>query len=279
MPPTNQPQWDGTPFADRTLLLVADQGFGDAIQFMRYIPWVEERCPDIAIAGSSEMQPLLRQIAPRAKVFREWQECPEFAAFAALSGLPRLHGTRVENVPAPVPYLKADPARVARWAARLDGMVPSGFRRIGVIWAGRPTHNNDRNRSAQLTDFRPIANVPGIALLALQKGPKIDQAGSWFGRAPLINVGAEIDDYDDTMAILQHIECLVTVDTSVAHLAGAMGRDVWIMLPHAPDWRWLLDRDDSPWYPTVRLFRQTAERRWDVPAKRIAAELMRTSVQ
>lgn len=295
MPPTDKPQWDGAPLGEgaspgqgtspgqgaspgqRTLLLIADQGFGDAIQFSRYIPWAEQRCPDVAIACSLELVPLLRQVTARAKLFQRWQDAPDYAAFAALSGLPRLAGTRVETIPAPIPYLRADPARVALWKQRLDGVVPEGFRRIGVIWAGRPTHNNDRNRSALLSDFLPIANLPGIALLALQKGPKTGQAGEYYGRAPLINVGAEIQDYDDTMAILENLECLVTVDTSVAHLAGAMGRPVWIMLPRAPDWRWLLEREDSPWYPTVRLFRQTQVRRWDDVAQRIAAALRQGS--
>jgi Flp pilus assembly protein TadD len=285
MPQTDKPQWDGKDLGadaprgkaarpgERRLLLIADQGFGDAIQFCRYIPWVEQRCAEVAIACSAELAPLLRQVTSTAKLFQRWPDCPDYAAFAALSGLPRLAGTRVENVPAPIPYLRADPARVAVWKQRLDGLVPAGFRRIGVIWAGRPTHNNDRNRSALLTDFLPIANVPGIALLALQKGPKTGQAGEYYGRAPLINVGAEIQDYDDTMAILENIERLVTVDTSVAHLAGAMGRPVWIMLPRAPDWRWLLEREDTPWYPTVRLFRQTQVRRWDDVAQRMAAAL------
>ena len=273
MPPTDKPQWDGTPFADRTLLLVADQGFGDVIQFSRYIAWARERCPDLAIGCSGEMIPLLRQIAPAARLFARWQERSDYAAYCALSGLPRLAGTRIETVPAPIPYLHADPARVAHWAARLDGLVPKGYRRIGLIWAGRPTHNNDRNRTALLADLAPIGNVPGIALLALQKGPKTGQAGGWYGRAPLINLGAEIQDYDDTMAILANIERLVTVDTSVAHLAGAMGCPVWIMLPFAPDWRWLLGRQDTPWYPTVRLFRQSTVRRWDDVLQVVATAL------
>jgi Tetratricopeptide repeat len=273
MPPTDKPQWDGKPFDDRTLLLVADQGFGDVIQFSRYIPWARERCPNIAIACSVEMIPLLRQTAPNATLFARWQDCPDYAAFCALSGLPRLARTRVENIPAPIPYLRADPMRIAQWAARLDGLVPGGYRRIGVIWAGRPTHNNDRNRTALLADLAPIGNVPGIALLALQKGPKTGQAGGWYGRAPLINLGAEIQDYEDTMAILANIERLVTVDTSVAHVAGAMGRPVSIMLPFAPDWRWLLGRADTPWYPSVQLFRQSTVRRWDDVLQAVAAAL------
>jgi tetratricopeptide (TPR) repeat protein len=273
MPPTGRPQWDGAKLPGRTLLLVADQGFGDVIQFARYIPWAAERCRDIAIASSVEVRPLLRQIAPAARQFVRWEDAPEFAAYCPLSGLPRLAATRIDNVPAPIPYLRADPARAAQWAERLDGLVPRGFQRVGVIWAGRPTHNNDRNRSALLADFRPLADIGGIALLALQKGPKTDQAGAYYGRAPLINIGAEIVDYDDTMAILDNLDLLVTVDTSVAHLAGAMGRPVWIMLPRAPDWRWLLDRADTPWYPSVRLFRQQTSRRWDDVAHSVAVEL------
>jgi hypothetical protein len=155
--------------------------------------------------------------------------------------------------------------------------VPKGYRRIGLIWAGRPTHNNDRNRTALLADLAAIGNVPGVALLALQKGPKTGQAGGWYGRAPLINLGAEIEDYDDTMAILANIERLVTVDTSVAHLAGAMGRPVWIMLPFAPDWRWLLRRQDTPWYPSVRLFRQSTVRCWDDVLGAVATALTETA--
>ncbi len=273
MPPTSKPQWDGGALRNGTLLLIADQGFGDVIQFARYIPWAAERCRDIAIASSVEVRPLLRQIAPAAQHFVRWEDAPDSAVYCPLSGLPRLAATRIDNIPVPIPYLRADPARAAQWAERLDGLVPRGFQRVGVIWAGRPTHNNDRNRSALLADFRPLANLSEVVLLALQKGPKTDQAGAYYGRAPLINIGAEIADYDDTMAILDNLDLLVTVDTSVAHLAGAMGRPVWIMLPRAPDWRWLLDRSDTPWYPSVRLFRQQTSRRWDDVAHSVAAEL------
>ncbi|HEX4173017.1 MAG TPA: tetratricopeptide repeat-containing glycosyltransferase family protein [Acetobacteraceae bacterium] len=273
MPPTTRPQWDGTPLPDRTLLLIADQGFGDVIQFARYLPWAAERCPNIAIACSAEVRDLLHQIAPDALRFLRWEDAPDYAAFCPMSGLPRLAGTRIDTVPAPIPYLRADPTRVAHWAERLDGLVPRSFRRVGAIWAGRPSHNNDRNRSALLADFRPLADVAGIALLALQKGPKTGQAGAWYGRAPLINIGAEIQDYDDTMAILDNLDLLITVDTSVAHLAGAMGRPVWIMLPRTPDWRWLLDRSDTPWYPSARLFRQQYVRRWDDVVQAIATAL------
>lgn len=273
MPSTTQPQWDGTPFDDATLLLIADQGFGDVIQFSRYIPWAAARCPRIAVACAPEMRPVLAQLHPDLHMFQKWDACPPYRAFCALSGLPRLHGTRLDTVPAPIPYLHADPARSAEWRERLARLAPPSYRKVGIVWAGRPTHNNDRRRSSSLAAFAPIAALPGVALVSLQKGPSTDQAGQYFGRAPLINIGAEVQTYDDTMALLGCLDVVVTVDTSVGHLAAAMGRPTWLLLATSPDWRWLLDRSDSPWYPTVRLFRQTTLHRWDDVMARVADAL------
>jgi hypothetical protein len=279
MPQTDKPQWDGAPFDDGTLMFVADQGFGDVIQFSRYIPEALARCPDAVIACSAEMIPVLRHFLPPERIFTQWEKCPPFKAFIPLSGLPRLHGTRVDNVPAPIPYLHADPARAAIWTERLRRLAPGTNKRIGIVWAGRPTHNNDRRRSARLADFAPVAALPGVALVSLQKGPSADQAGSYFGRAPLINIGAEVKDYNDTMALLECLDLVITVDTSVGHLAAAMGKPVWILLATSPDWRWLLNRSDTPWYPTVRLFRQTEPRQWSDVFKAVAAALTPAPVQ
>jgi tetratricopeptide (TPR) repeat protein len=274
MPPTDRPQWDGAPLSDAdTLLLVADQGYGDVIQFSRYIPWAAERCPSIAIACSRELQPAIAQLHSKARIFDRWDDKPEFAAWMPLSGLPRVAGTRVDTIPAPVPYMGAEPAKVAEWAERLAALSPEGYRRIGIVWAGRPSHMNDDNRSTSLASFAPLANLPDTTLVSLQKGATQAQIGAYWGRAPLINLGPEIHDYGDTMAILESLDLLVTVDTSVGHLSGAMGKPVWIMLPYAPDWRWLLGRSDSPWYRTVRLFRQSADRDWQPVMAGIAEEL------
>jgi hypothetical protein len=241
------------------------------IQFSRYIPWVLERCPNVVIASSSEIRPVLRQLLPADRIFIRWEDCPPWKAFCPLSGLPRLHGTRVDNVPAAIPYLRADSARVDAWGERLGRLAPRSHKRVGIVWAGRPTHNNDRRRSSKLADFAPLAALPGVALVSLQKGPSADQAGRYFGRAPLINIGAEVRDYDDTMALLECLDLVVTVDTSVGHLAAAMGKPVWILLATSPDWRWMLNREDSPWYPTVRLFRQTVSRQWRDVMEQVAA--------
>jgi hypothetical protein len=157
----------------------------------------------------------------------------------------------------------------------LTDLVPAGHRRIGIAWAGRPTHHNDRNRSTPLATFAPLTELPGTTILSLQKGGQQAQIGTYWGRAPLVNLGPEIRDFADTMAIIENLDLIVSVDTSIVHLAGAMARPVWVMLPYAPDWRWLLRRDDSPWYPSVRLFRQGFDRSFAPVIAKIGAELAR----
>ncbi len=275
MPDTDKPQWDGGKLAPGdTLLLIADQGFGDVIQFSRYIPWAAERCGDIAIGASRDLFPVIAQYRGIARMFDRWDSKPAFTAWCPLSGLPRLAGTRLETIPADIPYLRADPGKTATWADRLSAVSPRDYRRIGVVWAGRPTHTNDDNRSMPLASLAPLAALPGISLISLQKGAAAQQQiGRYWNPAPLINLGPEIADYGDTMAVIENLELVVTVDTSVGHLAGAMGKPVWTMLPYAPDWRWLLDRTDSPWYPTARLFRQSADRAWEPVIAKVAQSI------
>jgi hypothetical protein len=270
MPPTDKPYWEGDRLDDGTLLLVGDQGFGDVIQFMRYIPLAAKRCRDLVIACSAEMTPLVAQLAGNAKIFRLWRDAPGFDRHARLSSLPRLFKTELENIPAQVPYLRADKERAAQWKRRLAALAPSGYRRIGLVWAGRPEHLNDRNRSMALKQLAPLAALDRVALVSLQKGPAGGQVGSYFGPAPLINLAPEINDFVDTACIIDALDLVVTVDTSVAHLAGAMAKPVCVLLPFAPDWRWLRHRDDSPWYPSARLFRQTRPGDWSDPVAKLA---------
>jgi Tfp pilus assembly protein PilF len=279
LPPTERPQWDGSPVRDGTLLLIADQGYGDVIQFARYIPWAAARCAQLAIACSAELHPVIEQEAGGAPLFDHWERAPQFTRYCPLSSLPRLAGTSLDTIPAAIPYVRADPARSALWAERLGTLVPRGYRRIGIAWAGRPTHHNDRNRSTTLATFAPLTALPGIAFVSLQKGPAQAQIGSYWGRAPLVNLGPELRDFGDTTAVLDCLERVIAVDTSVAHLAGAMGKEAWVMLPYAPDWRWLLDRADSPWYPAHRLFRQGPDRSWDPVIDGIARELLSAPLQ
>jgi Tetratricopeptide repeat len=262
LPSDDRPLWDGEPMPDGTLLLIGDQGFGDTIQFSRYIAEVAKRCPNLIVACSVEMRPVVSQQAGVVQCFDRWDDVPAFDACCPLSGLPRLFRTRLDTIPAPVPHVRADARKAARWRERLDRLVPAGYRRIGLVWAGRPTHGNDLNRSMRLPRLHALAALEGVALISLQMGPAEAEAGRYFGDAPLFNLGPEIEDFTDTMAILDGIERLVSVDTAVAHLAGAMGVPVSLLLPYAPDWRWLTTRTDTPWYPTVTLCRQDAPGQW-----------------
>jgi tetratricopeptide (TPR) repeat protein len=273
MPPTEQPQWDGAPLHEAKLLLIADQGLGDSIQFCRYIPKVIERCPHVVVVADPLLHPIIRQVNSEVDLVDRWEECPQFAAYSALSSLPRVFGTRLDTIPRELAYLHAEPRRTATWRARLDDLMPSGFRRVGIAWAGRPTHNNDLNRSMRLGEFAPIAALEGVALLSLQKGEGQKAIAEYYGRAPLFNLGAEVDDFLDTMSIIDLLDIVVTVDTAIAHLAAAMGKPVWILLPLAPDWRWLLERADSPWYPSARLFRQRSAGDWSGVMRDVAKAL------
>jgi hypothetical protein len=164
---------------------------------------------------------------------------------------------------------------VEHWREKLARLAPPGKRRIALVWAGRPTHRNDRKRTLKLEQFGPLFAVPGIALLSVQKGEQIAQAGSYYGPAPLLNLGPEINDFLDTMAILKNVEQLVTIDTSVAHVAGALGVPTCLVLPYAPDWRWLLNRNDTPWYNSVKLYRQLRPYDWSGVIETVAADLTR----
>jgi Flp pilus assembly protein TadD len=276
LPPTDRPHWNGSPIADGTLLLIADQGYGDVIQFSRYIPWAATRCPSIVLACSAELYPFVRQQPGISAIFDHWERAPQFAAYCPLSGLPRLAGTRLDSIPSAIPYAQAEPGKVRHWRERLDALLPARYRRIGIVWAGRPTHHNDHNRSTTLGTFAPLGDLPEVALVSLQKGPAQAQIGHYWGRAPLINLGPELRDFGDTMGVLECLDRIVIIDTSVGHLAGAMGKEAWIMLPYAPDWRWLLDRDTSPWYPTLRLFRQGSDRSYTPIIARITDEIAAT---
>ncbi len=275
LPLKDKPQWDGRPMPEGTLLLIGDQGFGDTIQFCRYVGDVARLCPNLIMACSSEMKPIVLQQGGITQYFDRWEHAPAFDAYCPLSGLPRLFGTALESIPAPVPYVRADPAKVEHWRARLAELVPQDFQSVGVVWAGRPTHGNDFNRSMSLRTLAPLGRLPRTALVSLQMGPAMAQVAEYYGAAPLINLAAEIVDFTDTMAILEILDDIVAVDTSIVHLAGAMGRPVSVLLPFAPDWRWLRERADTPWYPSVRLFRQPRSAAWAEPVAAVTAHLAR----
>ncbi len=280
MPKTDKPQWNGAPVPDnQTLLLVADQGYGDVVMFARYLPWALSRAKNVAIATSAELRSLLERHFPSVRYVTRWDDCPAYAAFCPFSGLPRLHFTRADSIPAPVPYLAPEAGKLAQWRERLGQVLPAGLKRVGLAWAGRPTHNNDRNRSITLEMLSGFGAVPGVAFVALQKGPAAAQVSGWRGPAPLIGLDAQLESFEDTAAVIQCLDLLVCVDTSVGHIAGALNRPAWVMLPFAPDWRWMMERGDTPWYPSLRLFRQDAPRAWPKVIDSVAQDLAAFAAQ
>lgn len=268
------PRWDGRVMPEATLFVHDEQGFGDTFQFIRYLPRVRERCGRLIFETRAELLELLRGFPGVDRlVERPRTPAPRPAADAcvALLSLPRIFGTTLETIPAAVPYLRPDPERVRRWAGRLRGPGPA----VGIVWAGRPEHANDRNRSCPLDRFLPLLAAPGRRWYALQKGPAARQAQAEPFRGRLANLGPELADFADTAAVIANLDLLIAVDTAVVHLAGALGKPVWVLLSRLCDWRWLEGREESPWYPTLRLFRQPSAGDWDSVFRRVAAELDR----
>ncbi|WP_306345256.1 MULTISPECIES: glycosyl transferase family 8 [Pandoraea] len=265
-----RPRWEGQPIPGQTLLIHDEQGYGDTFQFMRMARWARERSQARVIF---EVNPQTLSIAKRM-----WGEADlvargtlpvAFDQHCELMSLPMAMGLKLEDLPGDTAYLSADPARVAHWRDRLAD-VPRPW--VAVVWAGRPEHPNDRNRSMTLGQLAPLG-ASGATFLSIQKGPASAQAATPPAGMSMVSLSDEIRDFEDTAAILHLADLLISVDSSPVHLAGAMGRPVWVLLPFVPDWRWLLDRDDSPWYPGMRLFRQPALAQWQPVVERVAKEL------
>ncbi len=234
---------------------------------------VAQRFDEVFLGCSAEIAPLLARIPGVSRSFSRWNEIPGHAAYCRLSSLALIFRTTLETIPSTVPYLTPDPARVSRWADWLRAAYAERALRVGLAWSGRPTHPNDRRRSLRLARLAPIASAGPVQFVSLQKPmPQADvEAAEIF--PGISDLSGELREFDDTAALIANLDLVITVDTSVGHLSGALGRPTWIMLPKASDWRWLLDRSDSPWYPTVRLFRQPSPGAWDPLIREVAAAL------
>jgi len=267
-----QPRWDGSALQGKTILLYAEQGLGDTLQFIRYAARIKQRGGTVLFECPSVLLQLFERVAGVDRILPQGQPLPGFDVQAPLLSLPGLFGTTLDTIPAQVPYLYADPERARRWRKELQ--TREGFR-VGIVWQGSLVHKGDRQRSVPLGQFAPLARVQGVRLFSLQVGAGTDQLAQAGERLGVIDLGSRFDPHslEDVTAVLPNLDLVVTVDTALAHLAGALAVPVWVALPFAPDWRWLLGRSDSPWYPTMRLFRQPRPGDWAEVFERIAAEL------
>lgn len=265
------PAWTGAPFRDKRLLVYSEQGLGDTIQFSRYLPLVKALGGKILLETWAPLKRLLLSI-PEVDSVRETCSAripeTEFDLCASIMDLPRLFRTTLDSIPNRVPYLETGQPGAH---PEIEALSQDEYN-IGIAWAGAPTHGNDKNRSCALHDFRALVNLPGIRLFSLQKGPACEQ----LNEHPDLNLQdlvTSCQDLMDTACVMRDLDLIITVDTALAHLAGALGKATWTLLPFAPDWRWLLRREDTPWYPTMRLFRQDVPGDWNSVFERVRQAL------
>jgi tetratricopeptide (TPR) repeat protein len=297
--PRSFPQllWDGSPLEGKTILLHAEQGLGDTIQFIRYVPQVRERGGRVLVECQPALLRLLADFPGVEGLIGRGSRLPDFDVHAPLLSLPGIFGTNMTNMPAAVPYLRAEPARIALWKARLSevrgqgsgkGPLPVGRGSeppdprlltpflVGIGWQGNPKYKGDRTRSVPLAHFAPLARVEGVRLISLQKGLGRDQLHALAHHFPVIDLGDTLDAdgaFLDTAAVMRNLDLVIASDSAIVHVAGALAVPIWVPLPKVPDWRWFLGRNDSPWYPTMRLFRQEKRGEWQGVFERMANAL------
>jgi tetratricopeptide (TPR) repeat protein len=265
-----QPLWLGdTPLAGKTILLHAEQGLGDTLQFVRYAPRVAALGGRVVLEVPSPLKPLLSAIDGVSQVIDDTEEKPAFDLHCPLMSLPLAFKTGLATIPADVPYVAAPVGGLAKWRGRIDGASP----RIGLAWSGGLHHKHDRNRSIAFEALAPVLSEPGITFVSLQRDVRDSDAGSLANHPGIIHPGDELGDFADTAAIVSMLDLVITVDTAVAHLAGAMAKPTFLLTPFWADFRWLVARTDSPWYPTMTLFRQPTIGDWTTPIKSAADAL------
>jgi tetratricopeptide (TPR) repeat protein len=273
-PKYSKPRWHGEPMDGRTVLLHAEQGLGDTLQFIRYAKFVKQRGARVVAQVQKPLLPLLSRCLWIDRLTPAKEAVPEpYKAHASLLSLPGIFGTTMESIPTEVPYLSADPALVDRWRERLADV--KGLK-VGIAWQGNPQYRGDRQRSIALAQFAGLAKIPGVTLVSLQKGHGAEQAAALKDEVPVLDLGSFDDEagaFMDTAAIMKNLDLVICSDSAIVHLAGALGVPVWLALPFNPDWRWFRDREDSPWYPTMRLFRQPVVDDWTYVFNRLTEEL------
>jgi tetratricopeptide (TPR) repeat protein len=262
----SQPPWKKQDLKGKTILLHCEGGFGDAIQFIRFLPDVVRRAGRVILECPQPLYELFKPLPGPDQVTVRGEPLPPFDFHCPLQSIPFNLDVTLETIPASVPYLRADPQRVSRFKKRVDAQGNDMFK-VGLVWSGSETQGDMRSRT--LATFAPLAQVPGVRFFSLQVGLDKSQAQDPPAGLTLDDLSPELHDFADTAAAIENLDLVISVDTSVAHLAGALAKPVWTLIPYVPDFRWMLDREDSPWYPTMRLFRQMNRADWKEPLARM----------
>jgi Flp pilus assembly protein TadD len=267
----SQPLWLGKEsVAGRTILLHAEQGLGDTIQFCRYAPLVEQLGASVVLKVQKPLVRLLKTLraSPNIRIVDQEHDPPQFDCHCPLMSLPLALSTSLDNIPADVPYLFAEPENLTIWRARLG---PKSKPRVGLVWSGAADHKNDRNRSISLETLKPLLQY-NFEYHAIQKDIRAEDA-DFLSKSEIVAHGEDLQDFVDTASLISEMDLIISVDTAIVHLAGALRRPVWVMLPFVPDFRWMIGRDDSPWYPSARLFRQSGIGDWASVISKVRTEL------
>jgi Tfp pilus assembly protein PilF len=269
-----QPRWLGAPLRGARVLLHAEQGLGDSLQFLRYVPLVQAAGGKVMLDLPAKLHRLARGLPGVLALVNTGEPLPYFDCHCPLMSLPLALGTTLQTVPAQVPYLSAPPEALAAAAAL---PWPASGLKVGLAWTGNPDHPKNRFRSVPLELLEPLFNLPGVHFFSLQMGPAAAELAA--RKLPITDLAPVTGDMADTAAQMANLDLIVTIDTSMAHLAGALARPVWVLLGYSPDWRWLMDREDSPWYPTARLFRQPRDGDWRPVIDRVRTALLELAAQ
>jgi hypothetical protein len=266
--------WDGRPIPDKTLLIHTEQGAGDAIQFARYLPLAAQRCGTLILACPAALMSLLATLPGIAQIRDTGAiTVAEFDTYLPLLSLPRVFGTTLATIPAAVLYLDVAALHRRKDLSVLTHLAPSARPRVGLVWAGSSTYQHDRQRSCALQDFAPLLQTPGIAWYSLRTGDCSQELMQLPPNVRVQDLVPSLHDFGDTALLLAQLDLVITVDTAVAHLAGALGKPVWMLLSAVPDWRWGVEGEQTPWYPTMRLFRQARAGDWAAVMQCVAQTL------
>jgi tetratricopeptide (TPR) repeat protein len=266
-----KPRWDGSDPSGKTILLAAEQGIGETIQMARYAPLIAQRGGRVVMEVQEPIASLMSRASGVSESVAQGQTQPDYDAYAYVGSLPHLFHTTPQTIPATVPYLSADPARVEAWRQKLAEY--GNELKVGLVWAGSQHHRSDVHRSMLLVDLAPLADVKGARFFSLQIGQPATQVLSAPKEMQLVDLGKSLTSFEETAAALANLDLVISVDTAIVHLAGAIARPVWTLLAFAPHWRWLLNRSDTPWYPTMRLFRQPMYGDWSGAVQQVKQEL------